>query len=66
MTPVARARFDKEKDAFFITNKRDEFQSFTFPEDIPGQLPHCLVYNPKEGNKPWFTSMCILVILDIL
>jgi hypothetical protein len=36
MTPVARERFDKERDAFFKANKRDKYQKMSYPEDIPG------------------------------
>lgn len=25
----------------------------------------CLVYSPKQGKKPWFASVCTMVVLDL-
>lgn len=65
-TSVAHARYSMEKHDFIRRNDRDVHYDFSEKQDIPGHKGHCLVYNPKEGSKPWFTDMCLLVLLDLL
>ena len=65
-TPAGARRFNGEKDAFIAKNNLDAHYDYSESRDIAGHNGHCLVYNPNEGSKPWFTDFCTLLLLDIL
>lgn len=50
---------------FLAIHIRDRQYDFHIREEIPFQASHVLAYNKKDGDAPWFTSCCILFIMDL-
>jgi len=62
----ASNRFDKKKRKFIKHNNRDDHYDYNCSQEIPFHLEECLVYSPKQGSKPWYTSVGLMIFLDLL
>ena len=59
-------RFEKKKKKFIKKNRRDKYYDYHHTEVINFMQKECLVYSPKQGEKPWFTNVCLMVFLDFI
>ena len=55
----------QERD-FIIRNDKDKHYDYRFEENIPHQGSHNLVHNPARGGRPWYSSACVMGMMDLL
>lgn len=66
-TEKARKRVDKKAHKFVKKHDRDRYYDFSKRQEVCYALKsNVLVYNEKQGKRPWYTQYCILVALDFI